>query len=128
MLELRLGNTNEEVVLTLTELKTLNEPNYLFKFVHTLTKNVVSFVKLNEDDESDYPERYNLFHFNASVLFLNQPPGEWLYSVYEQESDSNTDEELATGLLEQGKMLLYRAVDFEFEKYDEPVTYKTYNG
>jgi len=130
MLELRLGNTADEVVVTLTELKSLNEPNYLFIFVHSLTKTTVAFVKLNSEDESDYPERYNKFTFNTSVLFLNKPPGEWLYSVYEQLSEDNIDPDNATGLLEQGKMLLNRTVatEFEFEKYEEPTSYKTYNG
>src|SRR5690349_7890302 len=121
MLELRLGNTSEEVVVTLTELKTLNEPNYLFIFVHTLTKTTVAFVKLNTDDLSDFPERYNRFLFNTSVLFLNKPVGEWLYSVYEQDSETNTDPDVAAGLLEQGKMILNRATadEFEFGKYNE---------
>lgn len=128
MLELTYGNTDEEIVVTLNELKTLDEPNFLFIFIHTLTKTRVAFVKLNGDDQSADVSRYNLFLLDTATLFLNKPIGEWLYSVYEQASTTNTDESLATSLLEQGKMLLYRTTDFEFEKYDEPVTYKTYNG
>jgi hypothetical protein len=128
MLELRLGNTDEEIIVTLNELKTLNEPNYLFIFTHILTKREVSFVKLQTDDLSDYPERYNRFLINTATIFNNEPPGEWLYRVYEQESEDNLDPDNATGIVENGKMLLSRAIDFSFEKYDEPVTFKTYNG
>jgi hypothetical protein len=128
MLELNTGQSGEKIIVTLTELQTLDEPYYLFRFVHVVTKQVVSFIKGQIDDESDYPSRYNQFDIDTAVIFLNKPVGEWHYEVYEQPGAVNTDPVLATTLLEKGKMLLYAATPFEFETYNEPVTFKTYNG
>src|SRR5688572_7856398 len=130
MLELTKGTASEKIILTLTELTTLNEPNFLFVFTHTLTKTQVKFVRLETDEESSYPSRYNQFSVATVTTFLNKPVGEWLYEVYEQESTTNTDPALSTGLVENGKMILYPATadEFEYEKYNEPVTYKAYQG
>jgi hypothetical protein len=128
MLELNTGQSGEKIIVTLTELQTLDEPYYLFRFVHVVTKQVVSFIKGQIDDESDYPSRYNQFDVDTAVVFLNKPVGGWHYEAYEQPGAVNTDPALATTLLESGKMLLYAATAFEYEKYNEPVTFKTYNG
>lgn len=118
----------DRMILTLAELKTLTSPYYLFIFTHTLTKTVVKFIKAPADEESLFPERYNKYTINTSVMFLSKPVGEWLYTVYEQASAVNLDPALSTGIVEQGKMQLDRATDFEFDKYNAAVTYKTYNG
>lgn len=128
MIELHQGQSDEKVIVTLTELQTLNEPFFLFRFIHATTKAVVSIIKSSQEDESEYPERYNQFAFDTNNLFQNQLRGEWHYWVYEQASNSNIDPELSGALLENGKMYLYPPAGFEFEKYDQPVTYKAYNG
>lgn len=130
MLELQAGQTGQKIIVTLNELQTLDEPNYLFRFVHVLTKQVISFIRGQADDESGYPSRYNQFDINTAVTFLNKPVGEWHYTVYEQVGAVNTDPDLATGLLESGKMLLYPAAinEFAYDMYEEPTTYKTYQG
>lgn len=128
MLELNINQAGQKIIVTLTELQTLDEPYYLFVFTHVVTKQVVSFIRGQVDDESDYPSRYNQFNVDTSTVFLAKPTGEWYYEVYEQESAVNTDPSLAEGLIESGKMLLYAASNFSFTKYDEPVTFKTYNG
>lgn len=128
MIELNTGQSGEKIIVTLTELQTLDEPYYLFIFSHVVTKEVVKFIKGQIDDESDYPSRYNQFDINTGVVFNDKPAGEWHYQVYDQASSTNLNPALATTLLENGKMLLYPATPFEYTKYDEPVTYKTYNG
>lgn len=128
MLELNINQAGEKVVVTLTELQTLNEPYFLFIFTHVLTKAVVNLIKAYEEDESDYPERYNQFDINTSVVFLNQPPGEWHYRVYEQVSSTNEDPALTAGLLENGKLILYPVTGFEFTQYEQETSFKTYNG
>src|SRR5262245_22378752 len=128
MLELRKGQVNEKIVVTLTELITLAEPNFLFVFTQTTTKEKVSFVKLNSDDESDFPSRYNQFDINTNTLFGSVMHGQWNYEVYEQESETNLDPELATGIVEQGKMILYSATEFEFTQHNQATTFKVYNG
>lgn len=126
MLQLTKGQTDEKIVVTLNELKTLDDPFYLFVFTHVTTKEVVSFVV--GEDESEYPERYNQFDINTEALFEESTYGEWHYEVYEQNSDTNTDTSLTTGLVEIGKMRLFSEDEFEYTKYNEAVTYKSYNG
>lgn len=116
------------MILTLTELATLPAPYYLFVFTHVTTKDVVAFVKTEADDESEYPQRYNQFTINASTVFASKQIGEWHYKVYEQEDPDNLDPDDATGLLEEGKLLLDRATAFEYDNYDTTTTYKVYNG
>lgn len=128
MLQFKQDDTAAELILTLTEKVTIATPNYLFRFTHVLTKDVVAFVKLFADDESVFQSRYNTFTINPAVVFAGYQPGEWHYSVYEQVSASNTNYALSGTLLENGKMILDRAVEFEYSKYDSPTSYKTYNG
>lgn len=128
MLQFKQDDTAAVLILTLTELVSINEPYYLFVFTHVLTKDVVKFIKGQADDESLFPLRYNQFTIDPSVIFLNKQPGEWHYKVYEQASNSNLDPSLSAAILEYGKMLLDRATDFSFTKYDQPTSFKTYNG
>jgi hypothetical protein len=128
MLQFRQDDTAAEMILTLTEFVTLATPYYLFVFTHVETKNVVAFVKSEADDESDYPQRYNQFTIDAADAFEDQPTGEWHYKVYEQESSTNTDPDLAGGLLEDGKLTLDRAIDFAYDQYNSTTSYKAYNG
>ncbi len=128
MLEFKQDDTSAILILTLSELVSIVDANYLFVFTHVLTKNVVAFVKLQSDDESSYQARYNQFTINPSVLFAGKQPGEWHYKIYEQASDTNIDPSMAGAVLEYGKMILDRAIDFVYDKYDEATTYKTYNG
>lgn len=129
MIELTAGQSDQEVIVTLTELKTLDEPNWLFRFVHVGTGEVVSFVKLSADDFSDYPSRFNKFIVDTLTVFSGKPPGEWHYTVYEQASVVNTDPDLATGAVEYGKMYLLPAAEYATDMYDNsPRTFKMYQG
>lgn len=128
MLQFKQDDTAAEMILTLTEFVTLTTPYYLFVFTHVETKNTVAFVKSEADDESDYPDRYNQFTIDATDIFEDQPTGEWHYKVYEQESSTNTDPDLAGVLLEDGKLLLERSTEFEYGQYSTNTSYKAYNG
>lgn len=128
MLDFRQDDTAAVMILTLTEFVTISMPYYLFVFTHVETKDIVAFVKAEADDESLYPTRYNQFTINAAMVFSDKRPGEWHYQVYEQASAVNTDTSLAGNLLEYGKLMLDRAVDFSYTKYDQATSYKTYNG
>lgn len=128
MLQFKQDDTEAVLILTLTELVTIEVPYYLFVFTHVTTKETVKFIKSEADDESSFTLRYNQFTIDPSVVFENKTIGEWHYSVYEQASSSNTDVTLTGGLLETGKMYLNRATDFSFTKYNESQTFKVYNG
>lgn len=123
MLLLNEGQT-KNIVVTLTEKTTLDDPYYLFVFTHLTTKEVVKIIKSSGDDLSDYPRRYNEFSIDATLF---PSLGQWLYQVYEQESSTNED---PTGLteVENGKMNLLAANDFTYAKYEPSTTYKTYAG
>lgn len=128
MLEFKQDDTDAVMVLTLTEFVTLTAPNYLFIFSHVETKSTVAFVKSEADDESLYPKRYNQFTIDATDVFAGKPTGEWHYQVYEQSSTINTDPSLAGNILEYGKLILNRSVDFSYTQYDQATSYTTYNG
>lgn len=120
MLNLKQGDTQADLILTLSELATTSAPNYYFVFTHVLTKDVVTFTKLNADDLSGFPLRYNKFSINPATLFANKQPGEWHYKVYENDANGF--------LLEQGKMMLDRSTEYTYEKYNSDTSFKTYNG
>lgn len=126
MLELHSGQSGEKIIVTLKELSTLDDPNYLFVFEHVETKTVVAVVM--GADESLFTDRYNQFDINTAVLFADKPNGEWHYTAYEQASGSNIDPSLAFAPVEYGKMLLYSETEFEMQVYDQPVTFKSYGG
>ncbi len=89
-----------ELIVTLTEKSVLVDPYYLFVFEHQTTHKVNAFIMA---DESDYPVRYNQFTFtegsNAAKTF---DIGTHYYKVYEQESSSNIDPDLAYDEVERG--------------------------
>lgn len=126
MLQFSQSDTSVNIILTLRELISLSNPNYLFVFTHVTTKEVVAFVKLYGDDQSAFPDRYNSFNINPSALFST--PGEWHYRVYEQSSNNNTNPALAGAIIETGKMILDKAAAFAFTQYAGSTTYKTYKG
>jgi hypothetical protein len=120
MLQFKQSDIAAVLILTLTEMITTTDPDYYFVFTHVTTKDTVTFTKLNADDISLYKDRYNKFSINPSVVFADKQPGEWHYKVYE--NDANGE------LLEYGKMILNRATEFEFTKYNSDSSFKTYNS
>lgn len=127
MLELHTGQSGEKIIVTLTELATLDSPKYLFVFKHVESKTVVAFVA--GVDESGFPYRYNQFDVDTSVLFLDKPSGQWDYQAYEQVSGVNLNPALALQpALETGKMILYADSELEYDMYNQPVTYKAYGN
>lgn len=128
MLEFRQSDTSIALILTLKELTSIADANYLFVFTHILTKDVVAFVKTAGEDESLYQDRYNQYTVNPATLFAGKQIGEWNYAVYEQASAINTDPAQAGAAVEYGKLIIERQTDFSFTQFDTPTTYKTYNG
>lgn len=123
MLELHTGQTGEKIIVTLTELATLPAPNYLFVFIHILTKDTVAFVA--GPDESELPYRYNQFTVDTSLF---EQDGFWNYTAYEQVSAANIDPALAFAIVEYGKLIVYPATEFAPTAYNQPTTYQSYEG
>lgn len=128
MLQFDQDNTAAELILTLTEFVTIHTPYYLFVFTSVTTKDVVTMIKAEIDDESEYPNRYNKFTIDASVAFAGQQSGEWHYKVYQQSSPTNIDPDAAGGILEYGKLILDRATQFSYTMYEQSQSFKAYNG
>jgi hypothetical protein len=104
-------NANNTIDLTLAEKSTLALPYYLFVLKNDISKQYVRFIAINS---SVYRQRYDRFLitetsgtniYTSGVITLN-PTGYWHYKIYEQSSLSNLDENLSTGLVEEGKALV----------------------
>lgn len=128
MLQLTKGTASENIIVTLTEKKTLSAPYYLFVFTHVSTKTEVTKIFSPANDLSAYPSRYNKYAVATVTLFANKPEGMWTYNVYEQPAGVNTDPDNSTSLVESGIMRLKPVTEFEYEGYDEQQTFKAYTG
>ena len=127
MLLLTLGQTSEKMIVTLNEKRTLTDGWYLFVFENITTRDIVNKIYAFSEDESLYPDRYNLFTINTNTVFANQNTGDWRYKVYEQSGSSNTD---TTGLteVERGILKLRPATDFTYTEYSGTTIFKQYEG
>jgi hypothetical protein len=128
VIQFKQSDTAAILILTLTENVSITDPYYLFVFTHVLTKQQVIFIKSLDDEESDFPNRYNQFTIDPAVIFLGAPNGEYHYEIYEQASSTNTDITLTGAILEYGKLILDRAIPFAFTMYNQSTTYAAYNG
>jgi hypothetical protein len=125
MIHLKKGETSR-IILTLSEMATLNSPNYLFVFQSRTSNDQVKFVILNSADLSDFKDRFNAFNIVVNNHFEDMNVGGWSYKVYEQVSTTNLDPTLSTGILETGQMTLSEATIEPFKAYKTaPKTYKT---
>ena len=100
-------NTNNTLIVTLTEKVTLTSPYYLFAFTSDVSQLTKYFISA---DISIHTDRYNEFLITetsgteiltSGTITLN-PTGQWTYRIYEQTSSTNLDPTLATTLLEIG--------------------------
>lgn len=128
MLSFTLGHTADKLIVTLTELVTINDPYFLFIFENIATRQTVAIIYFSGADESDYPDRYNEFTINTQAVFGAYLNGQWLYTAYQQISSTNTNPDATQGILEYGKMILNPVAGFEYVEYNLPLTYKAYNG
>lgn len=118
------GDLNN-VILTLTEKQTLEDPNYLFRFVHRATNQEVKFVLLYAANISVHKQRYDQFSIDVDFHFANKQEGQWDYFIYEQESIDNIHPEETAGLLECGIMELKDTVSFTYTAHNPSNTFIT---
>jgi hypothetical protein len=111
MIKITKGQANT-VVLTLTEKSTLTSPDYLFVFTNDQTEGEYIFIAA---DTSLYPERYNKFTITETATNPDPLDGEvrlpilkfYKYTIYEQNSSTNLYPDLATGVVEVGKVEVF---------------------
>lgn len=119
-------NSDQFIVVTLTELTTINNPFYLFVFKHIETKKENKIILSSADDLSDYKYRFNKWKIDKSI-FSNWQEGQYLYDSYEQ--SSSTDMSVADkNKVESGKMNLLSNDRFIFAEYNTQTTFKSYDG
>ena len=90
--------TNNVLIFTLNEKKTLASPYYLIKMVHRAARVIKRF--LLPPEQSLYTRRFNQFTITetsgtqipTSGVVTLTPTGEWGYDIYEQTSATNLDE------------------------------------
>lgn len=121
MIHLTKGQTNS-IVLTLTEKQLLSNPNYLFVFTNRSSNLQVKFVKLYATDTSLYKDRYNEFSIVTNTYFGSSLNGQYIYSIYEQASTSNTNP-AGLNLLETG-ILELDGTGISYTQYSTTDTYK----
>jgi len=102
-------NSNNTLILTLSEKVTIASPTFLFKLTNDLTRESVLFLSANL---SSYKDRYDKFlitetsgTINASSGVINlNPTGYWKYQIFEQASTSNLLESATGSMVENGKI------------------------
>lgn len=118
------------ITVTLTELtEPLNPLYYLFVFTHIETKQGIKKIFSSLDDLSEYKYRYNKFRVtNALDFFGSSPVGHYVYKVYEQSDNDNTDT-VNKPVVEEGRMFLSDYQNrFQLDEYTTQTDYKSYNG
>ena len=93
-------NSNNDWILTLSELATLASPTFLFRCISDFNRTEKAFIAT---DLSDFTYRYNKFLITESTSEILtsgtvnfNPEGFWTYEVYEQTSTTNLDYTQAT--------------------------------
>lgn len=108
-----LKNSTNEVILTLKEKVTLQNPNYLFQFTNEMSGYEIIFVA--SGDTSTYPSRYNQFFITEDIIsnqnlyngIINLPnTGFYAYKIYETIATipQNLSISATTSLLEEGRI------------------------
>lgn len=88
------------MIVTVTELKTLTSPHWLFEFMHEQSFEKVYCILTNI---STGTTRYDEFELTDGVDLTFPYDGFYTYKIYEQSSPSNLDPVLATSLCEEGR-------------------------
>ena len=106
-------NQNNKMVVSVSNHKTIANPNYLFSFQHILSKEQVQFFPKNISNSTD---RYDEFEFNEGIEPVGYTgdvpyeifpyPGQYYYSIYECFTDTNTNPHYAFDKLEEGRAFI----------------------
>ena len=97
-------NQTSTLIVTVTELKTLSSPYWLFEFMHEQSFEKVYCILTNISTGSP---RYDEFELTDGVDLTFPYDGFYTYKIYEQTSSTNLDPALATSLCEEGRAHVY---------------------
>lgn len=122
-------STSNVFALTLSEKATLASPFYLFVFENDQTKTrkycIASVTEGTRYDSVTIIESTTEDVYNGTISLVQ--PGYWSYKVYEQSSSTNLNPDLATSLLERGKMKVV-GTSRTIKRYNSERTSKAYTG
>ena len=125
MLQLHNTSTDDRMVVTLEEDRTIDNPWYHFVFTNIATKAQVKFAINSTDDLSSYKRRFNEFEINTAELFAEAQAGQYTYDVYEAETDEWAND---LNLLETGRALLIADSSTSFTGNTATTSFKGYGG
>ncbi len=128
MIELKKGE-QKEVLLTLKEKTTLNDPVYLFEFISKTTKISNTCIAVDKSISGVARDRANIFditegtddRLNGELILTN--PGTYQYVIREQTSLTNLDTALSGAIVERGPMLLVDSESSNYITHDIEITY-----
>lgn len=98
-------NASNELIVTVTELTTITNPEYVFEFEYEQTREKVACILT---DTSASATRYNSFTFVDGVNAELPDVGDYIYRVYQQASGTGaTANLLEANLVEKGRAYAY---------------------
>jgi len=127
MINLYKGQGEQSMLVTLTEMVTLENPYFLFVFTPLSEGAPVAVVFSPDTDVSTYKDRYNEFLIDVDEIFEGRNAQKWSYEVYQQESESNTNVALAGALIENGNMSLWAPESETFTEHSTDLIFKMHN-
>lgn len=120
-------NTEQKILVTLTEKTTITQAYYLFVFDSVVIGETYKFVKSVNDDLSAYPNRWNEFEIDATDVFNGANLGQYQYTIYQQDNGTNLDP-ANLPKVEQGKAILKETETPIYSGLDVETQYKGYGG
>ena len=121
MLEIQ-RNGATPLIVTVTELTTIPNPNYLFEFIHEQSFNTQTCVLTNV---STTTQRFDEFVLTDGVDVNFIYDGFYIYNIFQQSSPGNLDPVNSQGLVETGRAHVIEADSPSYE-YDSPIYFNIY--
>ncbi len=110
------------LIVTVTELTTIANPNYLFEFIHE--QSFKSYVCILSNISSS-TERYDEFILIDGIDVDFEYNGSYLYNIYQQTSAINTDVNNTDGIVETGRAEVIEAAAADIF-YESPIEFNIY--
>ena len=115
-------NGTTPLVVTVTELTTIPNPNYLFEFIHEQSFHTSSCILTNVSLGIPRFDEFVLID-GVDVSFIYD--GFYIYNIYQQTSSTNLNPIFSQGLVETGRAHVVEA-DSPSNEYDSPIYFNIY--
>lgn len=110
-------------MVTVTELTTITNPEYVFEFEHEQTREKVACIL---SDISTSATRYNEFEITDGNDVTFPYSGDYIYRIYEQPSGTGTTTVSGLTMVEKGRAYVYEADETKNEYTNSSETNTTY--